>query len=79
MREAALKSLDIQLATRVYRSLGDAGMVMALQKLDGLEDAHLLAGHLALIFDDHASAQDHFLQSTRPLAALEMGRVADGL
>ena len=46
----------------------------ARQKLDGLEDAHLLAGHLALIFDDHSAAQDHFLQSTRPLAALEMRR-----
>jgi len=72
--EAALKALDIPLATRVYRQLGDAGMVMALQKLDGLEDAHLLSGQLALIFGDHANAQEHFLQSTRPLAALEMRR-----
>ena len=72
--EAALKVLDIQLATRVYRELGDAGMVMSLIKLEGLEDAHLLSGHLALIFDDHSAAQDHFLQSTRPLAALEMRR-----
>jgi len=49
-------------------------MVLALQELEGVEDAHLLAGHLALIFDDHVTAQDHFLQSTRPLAALEMRR-----
>ena len=72
--EAALKQLDIPTATRVYRQLGDAGLVMALRKLEGLEDAHLLSGHLALIFDDHAGAQAHFLQSTRPLAALEMRR-----
>ena len=72
--EAALRQLDINLATRVYRQLGDAGMVMALRKLEGLEDAHLLSGHLALIFNDHAGAQAHFLQSTRPLAALEMRR-----
>merc|ERR1719316_764619 len=69
-----MRALDIPLATRAYRELGDAGLVLALQKLEGLEDAHLLAGHLALIFDDHAGAQDHFLQSTRPLAALDMRR-----
>ena len=33
--EAALRQLDINLATRVYRQLGDAGMVMALRKLEG--------------------------------------------
>ena len=72
--EAAMSALDIPMATRCYRELGDAGMVLSLQKLEGLEDAHVLSGHLALVFDDHAAAQDHFLQSTRPLAALEMRR-----
>ena len=66
--------LDLALATRCYRQLGDPGMVMALQKLEGIEDQHLLSGHMLLMFDDHAAAQDHFLQSTRPLAALEMRR-----
>ena len=72
--EASMRALDIPMAMRCYRQLGDAGMVLSLQKLEGLEDAHVLSGHLALVFDDHASAQDHFLKSTRPLAALEMRR-----
>ena len=72
--QAAMTVLDLGLATRCYRHLGDAGMVMSLQKLEGLEDQHLLSGHLALMFDEHATAQDHFLQSSRPLAALEMRR-----
>ena len=71
---AAMTLIDLPMATRCYRHLGDAGMVMALQKLEGLEDQHLLSGHLAIMFDDHAVAQDHFLQSSRPLAALEMQR-----
>jgi len=70
----SMRVLDISMATRCYRQLGDAGMVMALQRLEGLEDSHLLRGHIALIFDDHTAAQDHFLQSNRPLAALEMRR-----
>ena len=31
--EAALKSLDVDFAIRVYRQLQDAGMVLGLQKL----------------------------------------------
>jgi len=122
---------------RVYRQLGDAGMVMALQKLQSVEDSNLLAGtphaacrargaealactvppadspalrcaarlcccsyllclsdpaahtrarpptrprsgtnagHVALVFDDYTSAQQLFLASSRPVAALEMRR-----
>lgn len=70
--QESMRVLDVSMATRCYRQLGDAGMVMALQRLEGLEDSQLLRGHIALIFDDHAAAQDHFLQSNRPLAALEM-------
>ena len=70
----ALQHLDIDLAVRVYRQLGDAGMVMALQKLQSVEDSNLLAGHVALVFDDYTSAQQLFLSSSRPVAALEMRR-----
>lgn len=72
--KACMRCLDVSLAIRAFRAVGDAGTVMALQRVDGLEDVHLLSGHLALIFDDHATAQDHFLQSARPLAALDMRR-----
>ena len=70
----ALQHLDVALAVRVYRQLMDAGMVMTLQKLQSIEDANLLAGHVALVFDDYPAAQELFLQSSRPVAALEMRR-----
>ena len=70
----ALQHLDVPLAVRVYRQLMDAGMVMTLQKLQSIEDSNLLAGHVALVFDDYPTAQELFLQSSRPVAALEMRR-----
>jgi len=70
----ALQYLDVPLAVRVYRQLMDAGMVMTLQKLQSIEDSNLLAGHVALVFDDYPTAQELFLQSSRPVAALEMRR-----
>ena len=47
---------------------------MALQKLQSIEDSNLLAGHVALVFDDYTTAQELFLASSRPVAALEMRR-----
>ena len=72
--EAALRALDMPLATRVYRELGDAGMVMAMQKLEGVDDAALLAGHVALVCGYHDLAQELFLASSHPISALEMRR-----
>lgn len=66
--------MDVGLAIRVYRQLGDAGMVMGLERLRGVEDRKLLAGHIALLYDDYQRAQDLFLASGRPIAALEMRR-----
>jgi len=64
--------MDVRLASRVYRELGDAGMVMGLERLVDVEDVKLLAGHIALLYDDYAKAQDLFLSSSRPRSALEM-------
>jgi len=72
--QAAMQNLDMPLAIRVYRHLGDAGMVMSLRKLEAIEDSALLAGHMALMFDDYSRAQELFLSSMRPIAALEMRR-----
>ena len=49
-------------------------MVMGLERLRGVEDKKLLAGHIALLYDDYQRAQDLFLASGRPVAALEMRR-----
>ena len=68
----AMELLDIELACRVYKQLGDAGMVMALQDMEHIEDKDLLAGHVSLLFCDYIRAQELFLKSSRPATALEM-------
>nr|CAB3267687.1 WD repeat-containing protein 19-like [Phallusia mammillata] len=71
---AALHALEVDLAVRVYRSLRDAGMVLALEKLRDVEDSNLLAGTLASYIGEFDLAQDLLLSSSQPLAALEMRR-----
>ena len=68
----AMETLNVGLAYRIYRQLGDAAMVMALQELMHVEDRNLLAGHISLLFCDYQRAQDLFLASSKPSAALEM-------
>lgn len=70
----AMELMNIELACRVYRQLGDAGMVMALQECRNIEDKNLLAGQISLLFCDYQRAQDLFLASSRPSAALDMRR-----
>lgn len=70
----AMELLNIELALRVYRQLGDAGMVMALQECMQMEDKNLLAGQISLLFCDYQHAQDLFLASSRPSAALDLRR-----
>ncbi|KAI9344181.1 hypothetical protein DFJ73DRAFT_840418 [Zopfochytrium polystomum] len=112
--EAALHTLDIATAKRIYRQiLHDTGAVMTLTALEtsdrrvrvtpsssslssstsggGMatsplpsqmgsnrgapaEDKLSLAGHICVIFGDFEKAQDLFLRSSDPVAALEMRR-----
>jgi WD repeat-containing protein 19 len=68
----AMEMLNVELAARVYRQMGDAGMVMALQSIQHIEDRNLLAGHLSSLFCEYQRAQELFLASSNPVAALEM-------
>jgi WD repeat-containing protein 19 len=70
----SMELLNVELAIRVYRQLGDAGMVASLQDLVHVEDRNLLAGHISLLFGDYNRAQELFLVSSYPLAALQMRR-----
>lgn len=70
----AIYHLDIELAIRVYRKMGDVAMVQSLESIEGTEDKHLLAGYVAMFLEEYSTAQDLFLGSTYPLAALEMRR-----
>jgi WD repeat-containing protein 19 len=73
--EAALHILDLPTAQRIYRQiLHDTAMSMTLSSLSKTEDLLCLAGHIAVIFSDFELAQDHFLQSSEPRAALDMRR-----
>ncbi|XP_062864836.1 WD repeat-containing protein 19 [Trichomycterus rosablanca] len=71
---ACLQHMEVELAIRVYRSVGDVGMVLSLEDIKGIEDQNLLAGHLAMFCNDYDQAQDLYLASSYPMAALEMRR-----
>ena len=50
-------------------------MVMSLQTIKNIEDRNLLSGFVAMFLEDFNTAQDLFLASSRPVAALEVRTV----
>ncbi|NWI95312.1 WDR19 protein, partial [Pitta sordida] len=72
LAKACLYHMEVDFAIRVYRTSGNAGMVMSLEQIKGIEDHNLLAGHLAMFTNDFNLAQDLYLASSCPVAALEM-------
>ncbi|XP_046901307.1 WD repeat-containing protein 19 isoform X3 [Hypomesus transpacificus] len=74
MGRACLVHMELQLAGRVYRMSSNIGMVMSLEDIQGIEDKNLLAGHLAMFLNEYNRAQDLYLSSSCPIAALEMRR-----
>eukprot|EP00814_Leptocylindrus_danicus_P021852 CAMPEP_0116014806 /NCGR_PEP_ID=MMETSP0321-20121206/6472_1 /TAXON_ID=163516 /ORGANISM="Leptocylindrus danicus var. danicus, Strain B650" /LENGTH=1265 /DNA_ID=CAMNT_0003484479 /DNA_START=588 /DNA_END=4385 /DNA_ORIENTATION=- len=68
----AMHIMDIEMALKVYRQLGDAGMVTSLQSLVSIENVNFLAAHLAVLFMDYDLAEEKFIASGHPRAALEM-------
>ncbi|BFZ14509.1 hypothetical protein BsWGS_17548 [Bradybaena similaris] len=71
---AALENMQLDFAIRVYREIGDVGMVSSLKQIKGTEDKNLLCGFIAMFLGEFNMAQDLFLASQNPLAALEMRR-----
>eukprot|EP00873_Tetraselmis_striata_P029142 jgi/Tetstr1/449406/TSEL_036501.t1 len=71
--DAAMRAMDLELAIWVFRHQGDASMVMSLERIRHVEDKNLLAGHILVLKEgDYDTAQELFLRSSYPLAALEM-------
>lgn len=70
----AKTNLQPAIAIRVYRALGDAGMVMSLEAVQAVEDAQALAGHMAVMFADYDRAEQCFLRSNTPKEALQLRR-----
>jgi len=70
----ALQVMDIDWALIVYRKLGDAGMVLALQELKAspVENSRLLSAHLALVNMDYDLAQDNFLYCAKINETIDM-------
>jgi WD repeat-containing protein 19 len=57
---------------RVYRQMGQVGMVWSLETIAAIEDRALLGAHAAVHLHDFDTAERLFLQSTRPKEALEV-------
>ncbi|KAI8820676.1 WD repeat-containing protein 19-like protein [Fimicolochytrium jonesii] len=75
LAETALRMMDIATANRIYRqALQDASMVWTLDQLASVEEKNLLAGHVSAILGDATVAQDFFLKSSYPKAALDLRR-----
>ena len=74
LAEQALHVLDIELAIRCYRQLGQPAMVMALERISNIHEKNMLLGHVALAFRNYNDAQNFFMRSSTPIAALEMRR-----
>ncbi|KAM8971112.1 WD repeat-containing protein 19 isoform X1 [Sarcophilus harrisii] len=74
LARACLHHMEVEFAIRVYRTIGNVGMVMSLEQVKGIEDHNLLAGHLAMFSNNFSLAQDLYLSSIYPFAALEMRR-----
>ncbi|XP_041788987.1 WD repeat-containing protein 19 [Chelmon rostratus] len=72
--KACLVHMEVELAMQVYRMSGNVGMVLSLQGIQGIEDMNLRAGHLAMFLGDYNLAQDLYMSSSCPIAALEMRR-----
>ena len=62
------------IASRVYRHVGDIGMVWTLDEFRSVEDKKLIGGHVFMMMGDYDSAQNMYLQSGTPVEALHMRR-----
>ena len=68
----AMELLQIDLAIRARRKIGDAGMVLALERIRFVEDIQLLAAHISALFGDFVQAQKLFILAGHPNEALSM-------
>ena len=73
LADSALRHLEVERAISFYRLAGNASMVLTLEQILNIEDKNLIAGHIVVLLDgDYAAAQELFMKSPYPRAALEM-------
>ncbi|CAB4023346.1 WD repeat-containing 19-like, partial [Paramuricea clavata] len=74
LAKSALEHLEIGLAIKVFRKMEDVAMVLSLDEIQDVEDKNLLSGYIAMFMENYNLAQELFMASTNPSAALEMRR-----
>lgn len=72
LAKTALAALNIPLATKVYRMMGDLDMQMYLESLALVEDKNLFCGHICVALSEFNLAQEFFLSSPKPSQALTL-------
>jgi WD repeat-containing protein 19 len=77
---AALEQLDVELAVAAYRQLGNASMVLSLERLQQHEDRNLLSAHILVLLErDYNAAQvPPCLQTSIPQLHVEARLIFDG-
>lgn len=60
-------------AIHAFRRINHPGLVLIVQRIQGIEDRLLLAGYVAMMLKEFDQAQQLFLVSSKPLAALQVG------
>ncbi|KER26661.1 hypothetical protein T265_13963, partial [Opisthorchis viverrini] len=71
---ACLRVMHFNLAVRCFRRSNNPGLVLSIRRIQSIEDAYLLAGYVAMILKEFDEAEQLFLASSKPHAALEMRR-----
>ncbi|TPX41030.1 hypothetical protein SeMB42_g05773 [Synchytrium endobioticum] len=75
LADAALTALDLSTALRVYRdALNDLDSLAKIEAFAFVENIKTLCGHVASFFGEYDLAQEYFLDSPEPMAALELRR-----
>ena len=72
LSQVALSSMEIEIAMRANRKLGNASLALALSKLLEIEEINVLAAHIHILMGNYDEAQRRFLQSSQPSEALAM-------
>lgn len=71
---AAIANLDVLFAIKVYRRIGNAAMVFALEEILHIEDINYVTGYCAILLDRVDRAKTYFAKSVHPQEALELCR-----
>jgi WD repeat-containing protein 19 len=72
LSQVALACMEIEIAMRANRKLGNASLALALSKLLEVEELNVLAAQVHILLGNYDEAQRRFLQSSQPSQALAM-------